>query len=107
MHCPGIYMQLRRICCPIGKTGRKALTMAETKVTVGRYINVEFTLRVPDLNETDGPYLLAEDLGDMISRAVHDLEPDAEQAQAIFANLKHKMNELLLFADNDYPEAKR
>lgn len=81
--------------------------MAETKVSVGRYINVEFTLRVPDLSETDGPYLLAEDLGDIISRAVHDLEPDAEQAQAIYANLKHKINELLFFSDNDYPEAKR
>lgn len=76
----------------------------ETNIKVGRYINVEFTLRVPDLTETDGPYLLSEDIGDMISRMVHDLEPDAEQAQAIFANLKHKVNELLLFADNDYPK---
>ena len=81
--------------------------MAETKVTVGRFINVEFTLRVPDLSETDGPYLLAEDLGDIISRAVHDLDPDRDQAQAIYANLKHKMNELMLFSDNDNPEAKR
>ena len=81
--------------------------MAETRVTVGRYINVEFTLRVPDLSETDGPYLLAEDLGDMISRAVHELDPDRDQALAIYANLKHKINELLLFSDNDYPEAKR
>lgn len=76
----------------------------ETNIKVGRYINVEFTLRVPDLSDTDGPYLLAEDLGDIISRAVHDLDPDAEQAQAIFANLKHKVNELLLFADSDYPK---
>lgn len=76
----------------------------ETNIKVGRYINVEFTLRVPDLSETDGPYLLAEDLGDIISRAVHDLDPDVEQAQAIFANLKHKVNELLLFADSDYPK---
>lgn len=79
----------------------------ETNIRVGRYINVEFTLRVPDLSETDGPYLLAEDLGDMISRAVHDLDPDRDQALAIYANLKHKMNELMLFADNEYPEAKR